>query len=534
MRLDLELPSEHRTLLIDSRRAGEILTSVLRHEQVPLNTRCGERQLCKSCIVEVWTGSDWEARQACRIPVDRHMTVRVPASALLAYAPQVLSDYRVNIPYALDPLFEPEGLAVAIDIGTTTVALSVLSLSTGSIVGSAAGFNLQMYLGDDVLTRINLCLTDPSGLDRLRSAIVEETLRPLIARALERASADLSDVRGYVVAGNTTMLHLFAGEDPGPMGYAPFTPCFLSHREKPAALFGLAPGDAPVHLLPGAAAYVGADIVCGVLAGGLAYEDGPSILADVGTNGEIVLKMGTRMVACSTAAGPAFEGSGLSCGVRAGDGAIAHMRFDGSPLSVSYDRIGDGGRPFGLCGSAYIDFLAAARRHGLIGPTGRILSDQVDGLAPLVSESTDGLSFKVATGQGRRAICITETDIARLLQAKAAIAAGIITLLGREGLRPSDVQTLHLAGGFGMHLDLTNAISCGLLPGFRPEQVQLVGNTSLAGATVACLDRSVMRDLDSIAGEMEIVELNLDPGFEDTYIDQLMLEGAAEPSRSRS
>ena len=227
------------------------------------------------------------------------------------------------------------------------------------------------------------------------------------------------------------------------------------------------------------------------------------------------------MYGCATAAGPAFEGSGLMCGLRAGDGAISHIRLNGDPLSVEIEVIGPPRtKASGICGSAYVDFLAQARGTGLLGPSGRL---QVG--ADRVQPGGHGNEFQVARAQGKRPIVISDLDVARLLQAKAAIAAGMLILLKQIGLKASDVKTLYLAGGFGMHLNLDNAIACGLLPGFRPEQIQLVGNTSLAGAILCAMDSSALQEVSRIGREIEIVELNLDPEFEDTYIDQLTLDG---------
>jgi uncharacterized 2Fe-2S/4Fe-4S cluster protein (DUF4445 family) len=331
---------------------------------------------------------------------------------------------------------------------------------------------------------------------------------------------DLGEVRGYTLAGNTTMLHLATGVDPSSLGVAPFTPVFLEHKVVSSEVIGLEPVGVPVHCLPGAAAYVGADITSGVLASGLLYDDGPSLLVDVGTNGEIVFKSGDRMLGCATAAGPAFEGSGLYCGIRAGEGAISHVVID-QPFELRTEIIGPPRtKPIGICGSAYIDILAQAHGVGLLTSSGRFVSGIAD---KLLERDEYGLRMVLGVGQGKRKIVIAESDIARLMQAKAAIAAGIMVLLSRVGIEPSEVKTLYLAGGFGMHLDLENAVACGLFPGFRPEQIQLVGNTSLAGAYLSQVDSSVLGELSRIGREIEIVELNLDPDFEDTYIDQLSL-----------
>jgi uncharacterized 2Fe-2S/4Fe-4S cluster protein (DUF4445 family) len=301
------------------------------------------------------------------------------------------------------------------------------------------------------------------------------------------------------------MLHLFAGVDPTPMGTYPFAPVFLKHRvEQLPAL-----GRASLHLAPSAAAYIGADLTAGIVASGLAYDDGPSLLVDVGTNGEIILKHGDRLLGCATAAGPAFEGAGLTNGIRATTGAIEKIRLSGAPLKVQADVIGNG-TPIGVCGSAYVDFLAEGRRAGLLTERGRFR----DGF---------GSSLRVGLGPGKQEIVITETDTAHLLQSKAAIGAGIQTLLAHAGLTPARVKKVYMAGGFGLHIRIPNAIACGLLPGFAPAQVVVVGNTSLAGAYLTLLDCGALDEVARISKRLDVVELNLDPEFETRYIDNLVL-----------
>jgi uncharacterized 2Fe-2S/4Fe-4S cluster protein (DUF4445 family)/ferredoxin len=545
------------------------LTEILDHHSLPLNTRCGRRGLCDGCMIELVQGRLANTATGATVAADdaplllrgcehhplpgEPATVRIPPRSLLAHEPQVVSDFRVNIPFAHDPLFPlipspphpvtPSSplLAAAIDIGTTTIALLLVDLTTGRIVEKESHFNRQMHLGDDVLTRINLCATAPEMVAKLQQTVTSQTIAPLLHRALRKADADVGQLRGIVVAGNTTMLHLLLGVDPTPMGTVPFTPVFLEQRlasahalnllqfdhatAEPAASMASHPADpdsVPVHLLPSAAAYVGADIVAGCLASGLLYDEGPCLLVDIGTNGEIVLKQGDTLTACATAAGPAFEGARLTAGLRAARGAISHLRLHDNPLRIELEVI-ENDRPIGICGSAYIDFLAEARRIDLIGPTGRFDDDAFSRPGKQLIRDDHGARLRVARGRGGRDIAISEGDIASLLQAKAAIAAGILTLLEQASLQPLDIKTLYLAGGFGLHLNRQSAIDCGLLPGFTLEQVQVVGNTSLAGAYLSMLDRSLLNVLQQTAAKIEIIELNLAPGFEDRYIEQLML-----------
>ncbi len=584
------------------------LSEILRRSSFSLNTRCGGRGLCDGCLVHLQSGtlrhrttgqlispirSESPLIRACEHTLaDTDLALLVPARSLLAYEPQVVSNFKVNISRSNNPIWQalslsPADLAdpasalsahldapvaplpnlapntttvaaeytcptwsilgpldhapanplgVAIDIGTTTVAVLVVELATGKIVASATGFNRQMHLGDDVLTRINLCTTDKQMLSRLQTAIVKDTIERLLLKALKESSIADDQIACLNVAGNTTMLHLFAGVDPSPMGFSPFTAPFLEHRILPSSKIhlkfsspdastntnGIISTDPAVHLLPSAAAYVGADITAGVVSSGLVYDDGPSLFVDVGTNGEIVFKQGKKMWGTATAAGPAFEGSRMACGMRAGQGAVSHIKMTrtDSGLKVDVEVIGNV-KPTGICGSAYVDFLAQARESGLLSPSGRFQSGIADDrIAPCRDL---GQGFTIAHGHGHEPIIITEGDVASLLQAKAAIAAGILTLMRKVHAAPESIKTLYLAGGFGMHLNIANTIRSGLLPGFRANQVQLVGNTSLAGAYLSLLDAGVLDEIARVAKEIEMVELNLDPGFEDRYLDHLSM-----------
>ena len=381
--------------------------------------------------------------RACKCSVGASAArIRIPLRSSMRHEPQIVADYQIRVPFAHDPLYQqiriagaqsedalqraveqacpglpirmadgvamksphpapfyatvehrgdhrlvtaisPEpaaaNLGVAVDIGTTTVALILVDLADGNVLARASRFNEQVHLGEDVVTRINLCLNSSAMVQQLQHAVATETVLPLLLQALEQAGRSIDAVRCLAFAGNTTMLHLLAGVDPTPMGIAPFTPAFLDHRLMTAeAIFGALPlaADVPCHLLPGAAAYVGADLSAGIVASGLLYDPGPSLLIDVGTNGEIILKIGAELVGCATAAGPAFEGARLSSGMRAVNGAISHITFADSPPDVRCEVIGDAKtHPIGICGSAYVDFLAWAHAAGVLTDTGRINPD---------------------------------------------------------------------------------------------------------------------------------------------------------------
>lgn len=517
--------------------AGNLAERIARTGR-PLNTRCGQRGLCAGCTVQLVAGTFREAGgavvaapaeiKACQgdVPPGMNAIVVAPARSLAVHRPQVVTTFKINVSAAQDPLVPvvpgARDHGLAIDIGTTTVVVALVDLVTGGILNEASALNRQVELGDDVVTRIQLA--GAGRLEALHRAIVTRTLGPLIRQVCTDADIAPGRLAGAVVAGNTTMLHLLTGADPTPMGVAPFRAVFTHHRMLTAAELGFAetPPSMPVHLLPGFSAYVGADVLAGSVCAGLANDPGPGLLVDIGTNGEILLQHGDRLLATATAAGPAFEGGSLTRGMRAVAGAIEHVVFPEGRFPPRLESIAGAPRVAGLCGSAYVDFLAEGRRIDLLRPNGRF-TDSVWNALPDGHRHDNGVGRGVRLRSDDPATLVTEADVAHLLKAKAAIAAGILTLLHRAGLAPGDVRRLYLAGGFGLHLDVARAIACGLLPQFQPAQIEVVGNTSLGGAWLALVDRTVLPEMIAVSTRAEIVELNLSPGFEDMYIDHLTL-----------
>lgn len=533
-RLIVEHAGEATAWTLTSQEATSNLADLLARRELPLNTRCGGRGLCRGCEIQLTAGTLLDATgrphaapatlKACQHRLQGgEAAINVPARSHLRHEPAVVSEFQLGVPWCLDPLTSAR-YGVAVDVGTTTVALLLCDLFSGQVLAEASAFNAQVRFGEDVVTRIQLCSSDSGAVTRLQQAVAAETVQPLLERAAREARIDLAEVGAMTVAGNTTMQHLLAGVDPTPMGTHPFRPVFLEHRIFAPGQLGLQFGsaEATVHLLPSPAAYVGADLAAGLVATGMVYDREPSVLIDVGTNGEILASAGGRLIGCATAAGPAFEGAGLSSGTRAVHGAIERVVIANDPFSIRTQIIGHAAHPTGVCGSAYIDLLWEGRRAGLLLPSGRFDPAFVAAHAEHFELSQYGQRLKLHP-HGHGSVFFSEPDVASLLQAKAAIAAGVQTLLGILGLRAADVKTVYLAGGFGRHLSPAHAIGCGLLPGFSPEQIKVVGNTSLGGAFLALQDRSLLEVMSAAAHRHETIELNLQPGFEDAYIDHLSL-----------
>lgn len=518
------------------------LTDTLAAYGLPLNTRCGQRGLCHGCEVllregsVLIDGSEVHAPatvQACRAHPADTVLVRIPARSHIEHRPQVGETFEIAVPYAHQPLFQTvpgrRDTAFAVDVGTTTVVVLLTDLVTGEVLSRAGAFNAQIRFGDNVITRIDAA-RKPENLAAMQHSIVMETIQPLLLRACELAARPLERIAGGAIAGNTTMLHLLTGTDPTPLGIAPFTPRFIAGKLLTAGAImleadGLAP-ETPLQLLPGIAAYIGADILAGVFASGMVFDTSPSLLVDMGTNGEIVLQNGGNLTACATAAGPAFEGCGLRCGTRARNGAVSDLLVSLDPFHLESATIGNIplARANGLCGSAYVDFLASARACGLLRENGRFDGAAWQGIPAPNRLTDDGeLALSLTGSNIHGALRISEVDVALLLQAKAAIGAGIDILLETAGIGAADLGCVYLAGGFGMHLNVAHAIRIGLLPGIREDQVRVVGNTALAGALLALLDHTTLGKMEKLRALVRVIELNLADGFEDRYIDHLML-----------
>ncbi len=499
------------------------LAAVLEQGGLHLDRRCGDKGRCGSCRVEILEGEvicrDDGRRvmapalvSACRhAAVGGSLRLAIPARSLLTGQATMVDLMPLAPPAAPARPLADGGLGLAVDIGTTTVVVALVDVRQGLVLDGHGAFNAQLRLGDDMIARIQRCRADASQVAALQQAVVEDSLAGLVARLAPELRARITSV---TMVGNTTMLHLLLGVDPSPLGVVPFTPVFLDHRRADdlAPAIGLASGT-PVHVLPGASAYIGADVLAGVVACGLDLPaSGARLLIDVGTNGEMVLACDGRLTACATAAGPAFEGCGLSCGSRAQAGAVGHVRWDAAAGSLVASVL-PGAAACGLCGSAYVDLLAVGRAIGAISSVGRLDPEhpavvQVDGRArlPVVAD-----------------LFCDEADIARLLTAKAAIAAGVDCLLEDAGLAATDLDEVLIAGGFGRHLAIDHALAIGLVPAVDPQRVTVIGNSALSGAAVALGDDRLPCRMAACAQAMRIIELNGLPAFEMAYIERMQL-----------
>ena len=393
------------------------------------------------------------------------------------------------------------GYGVAIDIGTTTLAARLYGRE-GKFLSETSRLNPQSAWGADVISRMEAAMAGNGGKI---AQITRRALNGMLTELAEAASVETADIGAVVITGNTVMLHLLTETDVEPLTHAPFSAERLFGEvltAKGLGLTALAP-DAPVYLPPCIAAFIGADTVTATLASDLREIPETALLCDIGTNGEMVLWHENTLYACSTAAGPAFEGAGISMGMSGRVGAIDRVwvrRSANGAGEIQAHVIGEGD-PVGLCGSGLVDAVAALLDTELLDETGYLEDDPVEIAEP---------------------VTIMQEDIRAVQLAKSAIHAGMRTLIHTAGLDPDEVATLYIAGGFGSYLDVTNAGKIGLLPEELTDRVTVLGNAALTGAAMLLLREDLRAVCERLAKDTRVVELATNPVFVSEYMERMM------------
>ncbi len=420
--------------------------------------------------------------------------------------------------------------AIGFDLGTTTVVATLLDLGTGTPVAVASMLNRQQPFGADVITRISATMMDPDAAGRLRTAAAE-TLDELATQVCAEGGVDPACVYEVALAGNATMTALALGIDPEPLGVAPFVMSTASPPTVLASELGLSlHPQARAVVMPALGAYVGGDIVAGMLASGMDRDKRTRLFIDVGTNCEIVLSDGDTILATAAPAGPAFEGGAIRCGMRAADGAIETVALgDGTVAEVRLGVIGET-EPRGLCGSGLVDIVSEMVRLGLLDATGRFVTrDVADSLTPALADRLDMIDqerifvLHRPTPDTPPAECVylSQRDVRELQFAKAAISTGWSLLLDELGLEPGDIAQVLLAGSFGSYLSAAAAVRIGLVPRLPLLRIVAAGNVAGEGARMVLLSRRERNGAETLLEEVRYVELSDRADFNDRFVDQL-------------
>jgi len=402
--------------------------------------------------------------------------------------------------------------AVAVDIGTTTVVAHLVDLTKATTIDTEAMYNSQINFGEDYIRRI-MYAEENNAFDQLQNRIVND-VNNLIVTLATRQKIDLQDITTVICAGNTAMVHFLLNLDATRIRREPYIASAGFIPPIRAAEAGIQINKRGLlYCLPSVAAYVGGDIVAGVLTTRIYTRGGISLFADIGTNGEVVLGNRDWLVCASSSAGPAFEGSGVKNGMRAGAGAIEKLSITGDG-SIEFKTIG-GSPPVGICGSGLLDTLAELFTSGIIDRTGRFKANGRPGL----SEGEDGLHFQlVQSGGGHQEIVITQADINNLVRSKAGVFAAIRVLMESTQTKIKDLEAVYLAGGFGNFLNVRHAVTIGMLPDVPLEKIHFVGNTSIAGAKTVLLSRKALKAAEKIAQSMTYFDLMSHPKYMDEFI----------------
>jgi len=488
--------AEGETILLACARAGMVLSAP-----------CGGRQRCGKCTVRIIDG------QVAGDMPDSGGWVRACAAIPLSDVTIALRDEVTDRASAADMPSPAHGTAaaahkaavraaavagatvVSLDIGTTTVSARLIDLDTNTVLDTVSALNDQRAFGADVMSRIEAARNGKTG--ELFTLINRQTRRILESFI---AQWQIPNIEHLAVSGNTTMLHLFLNVDPSGMGVLPFTPVFLEERELSGAELAL-PVDR-VTVLPSIAAFIGGDITAGLAVLDILNDPGPSLFIDIGTNGEMALAHRGAILCCSTAAGPAFEGAEISCGIGGVAGAISAAEIAANGNALSITTIGNA-PPVGICGSGLVDAVAIMLKQNIIDETG------------YMPNAENG--FPLAPG-----VSLTQRDIRQFQLAKSAIYSGINVLCKNSGLTAADIRHVYIAGGFGFYVNKHNAAAAGLFPAEFLNALSICGNLSLQGAQECLTAPGFLSRCKQIIAQCTVIDLAADPTFTDEFADNML------------
>lgn len=532
---------------------GSLLLSALGQAGVSMDSACGGAGTCGKCKVRILQGQVSEPqgteiahlspaelqkgiRLACQIKVSDDLAIELSSQENLA----TRKIRMINLPqdFVSDQAAEAAGkrlmqndaekgaeekaYKLAVDMGTTTVVGMLCDVATATIADIVSRANPQSAFGGDVISRITYAEESEANLLLLQKKMLD-CINEMMTELRERNQLGPQAFQEILLAGNTTMNHLVLGIDPSSLARAPYHPAFFGPQNRSAESLGLqAASSAQVYVLPIIAGHVGADITAGLLATRFMERKGLHLFIDIGTNGEIVLVKDELAYACSTAAGPAFEGASIHQGMWAADGAIEKVALAGDDLVVTV--IG-GGEAHGLCGSGLIDAVAVALDLGVVLPTGKMLSREEAAAKGILAHVTErliereeGKALILHRSADGRDVLLTQKDIREVQLAKGAIAAGIALLLAEVNALPAEISEITLAGAFGNYIDRQSAMRIGLFPAIDLARIVSVGNAAGAGTAMAALSQQERTKAGQEVDRITHLDLAAKKEFQDEYL----------------
>lgn len=513
-------------------RAGENLLKVLSEHHIFIENPCNGKGICGKCKIRSISGRCSEISQAERRFL-REEEIRL--GVRLACLTEAEGDMEIELPEkerthqvltsgylpAFEKDFQRDGYGIAVDIGTTTVAMALVDLTSGEELAQASAVNAQKQYGLDVLTRITYEYEHPEdGIQELQRAIVS-SLNEMTENMCQTAGIEKEKIVEIVVAANCTMTHMLLGIDARSIGKSPYKPVFTEAKSVRAKEIGIIAGEnTMLYCLPHVSSYIGADIVAGAYVCDLQSRKNNVLFVDIGTNGEIVLSKAGKLFCCSCAAGPALEGMNISSGMRAGEGAVEKISIseNGIQLTVIGDTV-----PEGLCGSGILAAVRELLRIKVIKKTGVFIKKDT------LLENDFRYPYLRMNGKKREfllhdapEIFVTQNDIRQVQLAKGAILSGFQALLKKAGLTIEELDEVLIAGQFGAHLPADSLIGIGILPEEVKEKLTYVGNSSKTGAYMALLSKSVRCAMDQLSSNMEYMELAETENYERIFAESML------------
>ena len=492
-----------------------------------LRSDCGGRGNCGKCSVNI-VAPDGENKNitSCTFEVTEDLIVEIPERSMLSAhiiskAPVVFPDSFNNRVVDLN-LSDRYGIAA--DLGTTTIAIYLCNMSNGKILSSIAVKNPQALYGDDVMSRIGAINKKEKNLKHLQKLVVS-AMEWGILELLHSHNLDQEEISQIVVVGNPTMIHILVGVDPEPLGTFPYRPVFHEAGTIPSSEVGFRLGEIPLQFLPQVSGFIGGDILAAGLAVDLDNQPEGTLLIDLGTNGELLLKgRKDKLYATSCATGPAFEGPSLSCGMQAIPGAINKVVIERSEDFPDYTTINSKKsskvKPFGICGTGVISGVAEFCRKDVIEPGGAFKKD--DTIKPLKTE-TKGTPYYILvppdSSQYGSAVFISQKDIRSVQLGKGALITGIEFLL--KAARIEKPEKIIIAGAFGTFIEKEDMITLGMIPDINPDKIEAAGNSAGAGAVMVLCDDFYLKKTIEIAGRITTVDLACDQKFQEVFVQNL-------------
>lgn len=502
-----------------------LLTTLIEHSII-IRSDCGGRGVCNKCVVDVSTEKhEPVTKLSCQYIVDQDIDITIPQTSL--QSPNILRKKTTSLPkhfkrriktnHKAEPIY-----GIAVDLGTTTIALYLCDITQGTILTSSSVKNPQSLYGDDVMSRISSIAEDEKKLNLLQKLVIK-TIEWGCKNLSETQGMKLEKISKMMVVGNPTMIHIFLGVDPHPIGVAPYEPAFHEAKCVPGAQIGFKELHLVVNTLPLISGFIGADILAAIIAADLITQPKGTLIVDIGTNGELVYKGEKGIYATSCATGPAFEGASISCGIQATHGAIEDVtlanRYDNPKISIITTNNDINTSPTGLCGSGVISATAELYRTGVIKSNGAFIEDEAIG--NLVKTSS-GKKFIISSnhdGKVTNQVAISQKDIRAIQLGKGALITGIEFLLKEE--HASVPGEIIIAGAFGSYLKKEDMIALGMLPQVKLQQIINSGNLAGAGAIMALCDESYLEEAKQLAAKIQVVDLASSIEFQKVFIDRL-------------